>query len=75
MFEVYGSVQDIHTMPGKSRMGNHKMSAFIRYGVEEHANHAIASMNTGYEIRPGEGNIIVKQALDRRNDSCKGYWR
>ena len=75
MFKVYGSVQDIHIMPGKSRMGNHKMSAFIRYGVVEHANHAIASMNTGYEIRPGEGNIIVKQALDRRNDSYKGYWR
>jgi hypothetical protein len=32
------------------------------YSTVDEAETAVAAMQTGYEIRPGEGNIVVKSA-------------
>mmetsp|Transcript_37552 Transcript_37552/g.70003 ORF Transcript_37552/g.70003 Transcript_37552/m.70003 type:complete len:240 (-) Transcript_37552:133-852(-) len=60
VFKTYGTVTDIHIMTGKSKSG--QACAFVRYANSVEANNAIAAMAQGYEIRPGEGHIIVKLA-------------
>eukprot|EP00933_Yihiella_yeosuensis_P085057 TRINITY_DN9983_c0_g1_i2.p1 TRINITY_DN9983_c0_g1~~TRINITY_DN9983_c0_g1_i2.p1 ORF type:complete len:121 (+),score=44.37 TRINITY_DN9983_c0_g1_i2:168-530(+) len=60
VFNTYGPVVDVHIMTGKSQSG--QACAFLRYGQAEDAKNAIAAMAGGYEIRPGEGHIIVKLA-------------
>ena len=47
------------------RSRNGQAQAFIRYVHEKHAQNAIAAMGQGYEICPGEGEIIVKLAYDQ----------
>jgi len=58
VFGTYGAVQDLHIMSGQSKSG--QSCAFLTYSTPEAAKNAIAAMAGGYEIRPGEGNIIVK---------------
>jgi len=53
-------------MTGRSKTG--QASAFVKYMDAYSAKQAIAAMEQGYEIRPGEGNIVVRHA----DDSSKG---
>lgn len=70
VFKTYGEVTDIHIMTGKSKSG--QACAFVRYGNSIEASNAIAAMSQGYEIRPGEGNIIVKLADGPDGKGSKG---
>eukprot|EP00933_Yihiella_yeosuensis_P050033 TRINITY_DN4779_c0_g1_i9.p1 TRINITY_DN4779_c0_g1~~TRINITY_DN4779_c0_g1_i9.p1 ORF type:complete len:322 (+),score=78.78 TRINITY_DN4779_c0_g1_i9:74-1039(+) len=65
VFGHYGFVEDVHVMTGRSKSG--QASAFVRYQKAQEAKNAIAAMETGYEIRPGEGNILCRMA-----DGAKG---
>lgn len=60
VFSHYGSVTNIHIMSGKSRSG--QSCAFVEYGAPIEAETAILTLNEKYEIRPGEGPILVKYA-------------
>lgn len=60
VFSHYGQVTNIHCMGGKSRSG--QACAFIEYATPIEAETAILTLHEKYEIRPGEGNIIVKYA-------------
>jgi len=60
VFSHYGTVTNIHIMSGKSRSG--ACCAFVEYGAPVEAETAILTLNEKYEIRPGEGPILVKYA-------------
>lgn len=64
VFGVYGQVLDSYIMSGRSKTTG-QSCAFVWYSNEREARTAIAAMDAGYEIRPGEGNIIVKEAHDK----------
>mmetsp|Transcript_16259 Transcript_16259/g.44785 ORF Transcript_16259/g.44785 Transcript_16259/m.44785 type:complete len:368 (-) Transcript_16259:52-1155(-) len=63
VFSTYGRVQDIHIMTGRSKSG--MAAAFIVYTYVDQAKKCLMAMQQGYEIRPGQGNIIVKYADDQ----------
>ena len=71
-FKQYGAVFDIHIMTGKSKSG--QLSAFINFVNAEDANSCFAAMQTGYEIRPGQGFIVVRFADNQRVEQ-KGFAR
>eukprot|EP00927_Polykrikos_kofoidii_P034986 TRINITY_DN2956_c0_g1_i4.p1 TRINITY_DN2956_c0_g1~~TRINITY_DN2956_c0_g1_i4.p1 ORF type:complete len:327 (+),score=44.48 TRINITY_DN2956_c0_g1_i4:97-1077(+) len=60
VFSTYGTLEDVHVMNGRSKTGH--SCAFVVYSTIDEAETAMAAMQTGYEIRPGEGNIVVKSA-------------
>jgi len=60
VFSHYGQVTNIHIMTGKSRSG--QSCAFVEYSSPLEAETAILTLHEKYEIRPGEGNIMVKYA-------------
>ncbi|CAJ1387611.1 unnamed protein product [Effrenium voratum] len=60
VFGTYGPVDDVHIMTGRSKSG--QASAFVRYSRSNEADNAIAAMATGYEIKPGDGNLVVRLA-------------
>lgn len=60
VFGHYGTVTNVHIMQGKSRSG--QACAFVEYGKPEEAETAVLTLHEKYEIRPGEGNILVKFA-------------
>merc|ERR1712137_1419366 len=60
VFTTYGKINEIHILPPKH--DSPQLAAFITYQSTDSAKTAIAAMESGYEIRPGEGNIIVKYA-------------
>jgi len=60
VFSHYGSVTNIHIMQGKSKSG--QACAFVEYSTPVEAETAILTLNEKYEIRPGEGAIMVKYA-------------
>eukprot|EP00927_Polykrikos_kofoidii_P008804 TRINITY_DN1367_c0_g1_i1.p1 TRINITY_DN1367_c0_g1~~TRINITY_DN1367_c0_g1_i1.p1 ORF type:complete len:339 (+),score=51.92 TRINITY_DN1367_c0_g1_i1:154-1170(+) len=60
VFSTYGRLEDVHVMNGRSKSGH--SCAFVRYSSISEAETAVAAMATGYEIRPGEGHIVVKEA-------------
>lgn len=64
VFGTYGHVEEVHIMQGRSKSG--QCAAFVRYTHPQEAKNAIAAMETGYEIRRGEGNLLVKFADDGR---------
>lgn len=72
VFSTYGRVEDIHIMTGRSKSG--KACAFVRYTTPSAAQIAISALAQGYEIRPGEGEILVKSADpdSRRDGKGKG---
>jgi len=75
VFQNYGSLQDIHIMKGRSNF-NDQSCAFVRYASVDEAQSCVQAMAAGYEIRPGEGPIVVKFAADRGGkDEGKGYNR
>lgn len=63
VFSTYGRVDDIHIMTGRSRSG--QSCAFVTYTSAGEAKTAISAMQAGYEIRPGEGTILVKHADEK----------
>merc|ERR1719282_2223402 len=63
VFSTYGRVDDIHIMTGRSRSG--QSCAFVTYTSASEAKSAISAMGVGYEIRPGEGHILVKHADEK----------
>jgi len=60
VFEHYGKVTNVHIMQGRSNSG--QACAFVEYASPGEAETAIITLNDKYEIRPGEGNIMVKYA-------------
>jgi len=60
VFSHYGSVTNIHIMQGKSKSG--QACAFVEYSTPVEAETAILTLHEKYEIRPGEGAIMVKYA-------------
>lgn len=76
VFSTYGRLVDIHIMTGRQSK-NGQACAFIVYSSTSETRTAISAMQVGYEIRPGEGNLIVKYADDkgvgRGNDRYKPY--
>lgn len=63
VFSTYGALQDIHVMTGRGNRD--RAAAFIRYMNPTDASTSVAAMEQGYEIRPGQGNIVVRMAHDR----------
>jgi len=70
VFSNYGRLQDIHVMTGRSKSG--QSAAFVIYDTHEQARKCINAMQQGYEIRPGEGDILVKYADDRQEKGGGG---
>jgi hypothetical protein len=64
VFESYGKVHKVHVMAGRSKSG--QACAFVEYSSPQEAETAIATLHEKYEIRPGDGPIIVKQFHDRK---------
>jgi RNA recognition motif-containing protein len=64
VFSTYGKLDEVHVMTGRANSG--QAAAFVRYLSPADAKTAIAAMEQGYEIRPGEGNIVVRMAHDRK---------
>lgn len=60
VFNTYGVVKNCHIMTGKAKSG--QACAFIEYSTPVEAETAILTLHEKYEIRPGEGPIIVKYA-------------
>jgi len=60
VFGHYGTVTHIHIMQGRSRSG--QACCFVEYSTPLEAETAILTLHEKYEIRPGEGNIVVKYA-------------
>lgn len=73
VFSNYGRVTDIHIMTGRSKSG--MAAAFILYDSVDQAKKCLMAMQQGYEIRPGQGNIIVKYADDQRESGSSGRFR
>mmetsp|Transcript_73377 Transcript_73377/g.170221 ORF Transcript_73377/g.170221 Transcript_73377/m.170221 type:complete len:333 (-) Transcript_73377:208-1206(-) len=70
VFRTYGRVVDIHVMTGRAKNG--QSCAFVTYSTPGEARTAISAMQAGYEISPGEGNIIVKQADEPKGEKGRG---
>lgn len=60
VFSHYGTVTNIHVMIGKSRSG--QACAFVEYSSAIEAETAVLTLHEKYEIRPGDGAILVKYA-------------
>lgn len=65
VFGTYGRVQKTHIMAGRSQSG--QSCAFIEYSTPEEAETAILTLHEKYEIRPGDGVILVKHANNGRS--------
>jgi len=63
VFGTYGTVNNIHVMAGKSKSG--QSCAFVEMGSVEEAGTAIATLDQKYEIKPGDGCILVKHATPK----------
>lgn len=64
VFGTYGKVLKIHLMRGKSMKGC--ISGFVEFGSPNEASTAITALHEKYEIRPGYGPIIVRNAVAKR---------
>eukprot|EP00928_Gymnodinium_smaydae_P092188 TRINITY_DN759_c0_g1_i2.p1 TRINITY_DN759_c0_g1~~TRINITY_DN759_c0_g1_i2.p1 ORF type:complete len:345 (-),score=95.38 TRINITY_DN759_c0_g1_i2:127-1071(-) len=72
VFGTYGSLEDVVILPPRGT--SNQACAFVIYNKPSDAKQAIAAMEQGYEIRPGEGNILVKPARSK-NDKGKGDYK
>lgn len=62
VFGHYGMVRQVHVMTGRSKSG--QSCAFVEYSSPSEAETAILTLHEKYEIRPGEGTILVKWAAN-----------
>lgn len=69
VFGMYGMLTDLHIMNGRSKTG--QGCAFVTYANPIEARRCIAAMAQGYEIRPGDGELIVRYA-DGHDSKGKG---
>mmetsp|Transcript_48601 Transcript_48601/g.155233 ORF Transcript_48601/g.155233 Transcript_48601/m.155233 type:complete len:267 (+) Transcript_48601:85-885(+) len=60
VFSHYGTVTNIHVMVGKAKSG--QACAFVEYSSPVEAETAVLTLHEKYEIKPGDGAIIVKYA-------------
>eukprot|EP00933_Yihiella_yeosuensis_P076244 TRINITY_DN8591_c0_g7_i1.p1 TRINITY_DN8591_c0_g7~~TRINITY_DN8591_c0_g7_i1.p1 ORF type:complete len:289 (-),score=67.56 TRINITY_DN8591_c0_g7_i1:91-957(-) len=60
VFKTYGNVKDMHIMAGKAKSG--QSCAFVEYSTPQEAETAVLTLHEKYEIRPGDGMIVVKYA-------------
>lgn len=60
VFSCYGTVNKIDILAGHSKNG--QACAFIEYSTAAEAETAIMTLDDKYEIRPGNGPIMVKHA-------------
>eukprot|EP00927_Polykrikos_kofoidii_P050247 TRINITY_DN44168_c0_g1_i1.p1 TRINITY_DN44168_c0_g1~~TRINITY_DN44168_c0_g1_i1.p1 ORF type:complete len:270 (+),score=31.61 TRINITY_DN44168_c0_g1_i1:143-952(+) len=60
VFGHYGTVTNVHVMVGKAKSG--QSCAFVEYSGPIEAETAILTLHEKYEIRAGEGPIVVKYA-------------
>lgn len=60
VFSHYGTVTNIHIMVGKAKSG--QACAFVEYSAPIEAETAVLTLHEKYEIRPGDGAILVKYA-------------
>lgn len=65
VFGTYGRINDVHVM---QRSDHDQCAAFVTYENEGDARKCVAAMEQGYEIRPGQGNIHVSYAKEKRGD-------
>jgi len=69
VFGTYGAIKDIHLM---QKNDGGQGAAFVTYEQEHDARRAVAAMEQGYEIRPGQGNINVSYAKAKQDGGGKG---
>jgi len=60
VFSHYGTVTNIYVMTGKAKSG--QACAFVEYSAPIEAETAVLTLHEKYEIRPGDGPILVKYA-------------
>jgi len=60
VFSHYGTVTNIYIMSGKAKSG--QACAFVEYSAPIEAETAVLTLHEKYEIRPGDGPILVKYA-------------
>lgn len=60
IFGTYGNVSNTHLMAGKAKSG--QSCAFVEYATPLEAETAVLTLHEKYEIRPGDGFIVVKYA-------------
>jgi len=60
VFSTYGKVTKIHVMVGRAKSG--QACAFIEYQAPVDAETAVLTLHEKYEIRPGDGAIVVRYA-------------
>merc|ERR1712150_333423 len=70
VFANYGTVEKVHIMTGKSKSG--QACAFVEYATNVEAETAILTLNEKYEIKPGDGPILVRHADNKggRSNPC-----
>eukprot|EP00403_Amphidinium_massartii_P039932 CAMPEP_0178436426 /NCGR_PEP_ID=MMETSP0689_2-20121128/34433_1 /TAXON_ID=160604 /ORGANISM="Amphidinium massartii, Strain CS-259" /LENGTH=191 /DNA_ID=CAMNT_0020058521 /DNA_START=170 /DNA_END=745 /DNA_ORIENTATION=+ len=67
VFNTYGMVTNVHIMAGKAKSG--QSCAFVEYGDPGQARIACDTLHEKYEIRPGDGPIVVKFASNQNRSS------
>lgn len=60
VFSHYGTVTNIYIMTGKAKSG--QSCAFVEYSAPIEAETAVLTLHEKYEIRQGDGPILVKYA-------------
>jgi len=71
VFSHYGTVTNTHIMQGKSKSG--QACAFVEYSTPLEAETAVLTLHEKYEIRPGDGVIIVKHANNNSQNRPAPY--
>jgi RNA recognition motif-containing protein len=64
VFGAYGKVERVHIMNNKSVNGG--VAAFVEFASPDEAETAIATLSGKYEIRAGQGPILVRHANPKR---------
>eukprot|EP00927_Polykrikos_kofoidii_P076830 TRINITY_DN73855_c0_g1_i1.p1 TRINITY_DN73855_c0_g1~~TRINITY_DN73855_c0_g1_i1.p1 ORF type:complete len:336 (-),score=43.98 TRINITY_DN73855_c0_g1_i1:92-1099(-) len=70
VFGAYGTVTDAHVVSAQERRGGRSF-AIVKYTDAIMGHQAVSALNGVYEIRPGEGPIIVKVAQPEKSEE----WR
>jgi len=70
VFKTYGKLEDIKLMEPRGDIG--RAFAFVAYANADDAAACLRAMEDGYEIKPGQGNIIVKYPDSQRPPSGTG---
>merc|ERR1719291_356984 len=69
-FGQYGRVVEVNILPSRSRSG--QLCAFVNYATYNEAETCLRVMASGFELRPGEGELKVERPSDRPKGGGKG---